>query len=364
MLENAVLGLFCRAGAALPGLIPVLNRRLAGLMGRSEHLDASHRVYANTRLVRFTEMEYAIPRERAAEALERVLALIERRRLPIGFPIELRVTAPDDALLSTAHGRPTAYIAVHQYVGMEFETYFRAVEAIMDEYGGRPHWGKRHYQSAATLRAALPGLGALRGDPRPLRPRAQVRERLPEAGAGMSATLYGIPGSHAVRTGELMLEHKGIEFRRVNFPPGPHRVLVRLNGFSGDRVPAVKFEDGRRAQGTRELPRVLDELAARAAPRVRRSACARGRALGRRRAPAVGAAHGGLHRLAQSRRAGRAAARAAGSGRFSPRTSARGAWWRAWCWWRSGSRRSSSATTASARARSSIAWTPGSRRAC
>jgi glutathione S-transferase len=37
-------------------------------------------------------------------------------------------------------------------------------------------------------------------------------------------------------------------------------VLVRLIGFPGDRVPAVKFEDGRRAQGTRELPRVLDEL--------------------------------------------------------------------------------------------------------
>ena len=76
----------------------------------------------------------------------------------------------------------------------------------------------------------------------------------------MTATLYAIPGSHAVRTGELMLEHKGVPFRRVNFPPGPHRVLVRVLGFPGDRVPAVKFEDGRRAQGTRELPRVLDEL--------------------------------------------------------------------------------------------------------
>jgi len=57
-----------------------------------------------------------------------------------------------------------------------------------------------------------------------------------------------------------MLEHKGMPFRRVNFPPGPHRLLVRLMGFKGDRVPAVKFADGRRAQGTRELPRVLDEL--------------------------------------------------------------------------------------------------------
>jgi L-gulono-1,4-lactone dehydrogenase len=156
LLENAVLGLFCRTGRAFPRLIPALNRTLSRLMSRTEHLDASNRVYANTRLVRFTEMEYAIPRERAAEALERVLALIERRRLPVGFPIELRVTAPDDALLSTAFERPSAYIAVHQYVGMEFETYFRSVEAIMDEYGGRPHWGKRHYQSAATLEPRYP----------------------------------------------------------------------------------------------------------------------------------------------------------------------------------------------------------------
>ncbi|HET8823154.1 MAG TPA: D-arabinono-1,4-lactone oxidase [Thermoleophilaceae bacterium] len=156
ILENAVLGLFCRTGRRFPSAIPALNRRLASLMGRAEHLDASNRVYANKRLVRFTEMEYAIPRERAAEALERVLAMIERRRLPVGFPIELRVVAPDDALLSTAHERATAYIAVHQYVGMEFETYFRAVEAIMDDYDGRPHWGKRHYQTAATLRPRYP----------------------------------------------------------------------------------------------------------------------------------------------------------------------------------------------------------------
>jgi glutathione S-transferase len=76
----------------------------------------------------------------------------------------------------------------------------------------------------------------------------------------VTATLYAIPGSHAVRAGQLMLEHKRIAFRRVNLPPGPHRLLVRGLGFPGYRVPAVKFEDGRRAQGTRELPRVLDEL--------------------------------------------------------------------------------------------------------
>ncbi len=157
VLENAALGLSCRLGRRLPRSIPRINRTLVGAMSRVEHLDESHRVFANRRTVRFTEMEYALPRERTVEALERVLGLVERRRLPIGFPIELRVTAPDDALLSTAQGRPTGYIAVHQYRGMEFESYFRAVEAIMDDYDGRPHWGKRHYQSAATLKPRYPG---------------------------------------------------------------------------------------------------------------------------------------------------------------------------------------------------------------
>lgn len=76
----------------------------------------------------------------------------------------------------------------------------------------------------------------------------------------MRATLYAIPGSHAVRTGALMLEAKGVDYERVDWRPGLHRVKVRLNGFKGDRVPAVIFENGRRAQGTRQLPRVLDEL--------------------------------------------------------------------------------------------------------
>src|SRR5215210_2783451 len=77
---------------------------------------------------------------------------------------------------------------------------------------------------------------------------------------GDEATLYGIRGSHAARTGELMVEHKGIPYRRVDVVPGFHRVYVRARGFPGDRVPAVRFPDGRRGQGTRPLARVLDEV--------------------------------------------------------------------------------------------------------
>jgi L-gulonolactone oxidase len=82
--------------------------------------------------------------------------VVRERRLPIGFPIEFRLVAPDDAFLSPAHQRETAYVAVHQYRGAVWEPYFRAVEEIMDEFEGRPHWGKRHFQTAETLSRRYP----------------------------------------------------------------------------------------------------------------------------------------------------------------------------------------------------------------
>jgi FAD-linked oxidoreductase len=156
LLENNVLGALCRTGRRFPRLTPRLNRFIAGALSESRIEDRPFRVYATRRAVRFTEMEYAIPRAHAREAIELVLELVARRRLPILFPLEVRFSAPDDAFLSTAYGRDTCYIAVHQYTGMEFESYFRSVEAIMDSFGGRPHWGKRHYQTASTLRERYP----------------------------------------------------------------------------------------------------------------------------------------------------------------------------------------------------------------
>jgi L-gulonolactone oxidase len=119
-------------------------------------VERSAEIFASPRLVRFTEMEYALPRERTVEAVGRVMELIEERGFAVPFPIEVRTVAPDDAFLSTAAGRESGFVAVHMYRGMAWEPYFRAVEAIMDELGGRPHWGKRHFQTAATLRPRYP----------------------------------------------------------------------------------------------------------------------------------------------------------------------------------------------------------------
>jgi len=154
LLNNHAFGLFCRAGRMRPGAIPRLNRLVTRLAGRAERVERSADIFASPRLVRFTE--YALPREHSVTAVRRVLELIEERRFAVPFPIEVRTVAADDALLSTAAGRDSGFVAVHMFSGMEWEPYFRAVEAIMDRFEGRPHWGKRHFQTAATLRGRYP----------------------------------------------------------------------------------------------------------------------------------------------------------------------------------------------------------------
>jgi FAD/FMN-containing dehydrogenase len=101
-------------------------------------------------------MEYAVPREAGAEAVRRVMDLVERRRIPVGFPIEVRFVAADDAHLSPSHERDACYVAVHQDRKLDWEPYFRGVEEIMADYEGRPHWGKRHFQSAESLAPLYP----------------------------------------------------------------------------------------------------------------------------------------------------------------------------------------------------------------
>ena len=156
VLENWALGALSATGRALPRAIPALSRLAAGLASGSRATDRSDRIFANERRVRFTEMEYGVPREHGPEAARRVIEWVRANRYPVFFPIEMRVTAADDAHLSPSHERDTAYIAVHQYKGMEWRPYFEAVEAIMDDYDGRPHWGKRHFQTAATLAPRYP----------------------------------------------------------------------------------------------------------------------------------------------------------------------------------------------------------------
>ena len=143
-------------GKARPALIPQVNRALTRAVGHEERVDRSDRIFTSPRLVRFVEMEYSVPRAALPDVLARTRGWIEETGFAVNFPMEVRFGAGDDALLSPAFERDSAYLAVHVYRGMPWEPYFRAVEAICDEHAGRPHWGKLHFQTAETLPSRYP----------------------------------------------------------------------------------------------------------------------------------------------------------------------------------------------------------------
>jgi FAD-linked oxidoreductase len=155
-LSNTVFGLTCRLGRRVPAVIKPVNAVAARALGTRSYADASHRVYTSPRRVRFKEQEYAIGREHLADALAELRALLRRRDWRISFPIEVRVSPADDLWLSTAHGRDSAYIAIHVFHASGHEEYFREVEAIFTAVGGRPHWGKMHTRDAGYLKGVYP----------------------------------------------------------------------------------------------------------------------------------------------------------------------------------------------------------------
>jgi len=160
LIGNGAFALVCRLGAAAPRLVPGLNRFAAGQFAHSEYVDRSYRVFTSPRRVRFLEMEYAVPRAALPDAFAGLRKAVERHGRAVTFPVEVRVAAADDIPLSTASGRDSAYLAVHVHRGEPHEAYFGAVEAVLRDLDGRPHWGKLHTRAAADLKPAYPGFDA------------------------------------------------------------------------------------------------------------------------------------------------------------------------------------------------------------
>lgn len=155
-LSNRVFGWTVDLGKRKPRWIPSLNRVASRALGSRSFTDLSYKVFTSPRRVRFREMELAIPRAAAVDAIRATVDAIGRSGLHIGFPVELRVAAADDIPLSTASGRDSAYLAFHVPGSVDHREYFRLVARVLDEYGARPHWGKLHELDAELLRTRYP----------------------------------------------------------------------------------------------------------------------------------------------------------------------------------------------------------------
>jgi FAD/FMN-containing dehydrogenase len=156
VMENAAFGTLCRTGRAIPAAVKPLNRLAAASLSKRSYSAPSHQVFVTSRRVRFVESEYAVPVDSLLDVLAELRAGIARLSDPVMFPVEVRIAAADDVWLSTAYRRDSAYVAIHQYVGLPYRGYFDLFESIACSAGGRPHWGKMHTRDAAYLGGAYP----------------------------------------------------------------------------------------------------------------------------------------------------------------------------------------------------------------
>ena len=159
LLSNTVFEATNRLATAAPVLTRPLNAVAARSLSARTYVAPSPQVFASPRRVRFREMEYALPRAAVRDVLAEVDRWIESSGERLPFPAEIRFAAADDLWLSTAHGRDTAYLAVHQYWRLPHQRYFAAVERIVAEHAGRPHWGKLHGLDAQRLAELYPRFG-------------------------------------------------------------------------------------------------------------------------------------------------------------------------------------------------------------
>lgn len=158
-LSNTLFEGVNRVCRRFPRTVPAVNRISSRALSARSYTDASYRVFASVRDVRFVEMEYAIPAEHLADVLREARSIVDRGVHRVSFPVEVRFAPADDVWLSTAYGRDTAYVAVHMYRGTPYEAYFADLEALFTSVGGRPHWGKMHTRDRSYLEGVHPMLG-------------------------------------------------------------------------------------------------------------------------------------------------------------------------------------------------------------
>lgn len=141
----------------VPSLTPAINRAVAASYLERPAVPMRSDLAFNVAMPPIhRETEYAFPMAQAGEALARVATLIERERLAVNFPVEVRFVREDRAWMSPAYGRPTCQIGGYMGDSADLPRFFRAFEALSQELGARPHWGKEMDVTADYVRRVYP----------------------------------------------------------------------------------------------------------------------------------------------------------------------------------------------------------------
>jgi FAD-linked oxidoreductase len=123
---------------------------------RGSYVARGYDVMSRPHLTRLISMEYAVDRTRAIEAVRAIQSIVDRGGFSVAMPVEVRFSAADAFALSPSFDRDSCQLSVHTSPKAPYAAYFAAVEAALDELGGRPHWGMLHTQTASTLAPRYP----------------------------------------------------------------------------------------------------------------------------------------------------------------------------------------------------------------
>ncbi len=159
VMENWAFGLLCSLSRLIPPTAKYWSKFAGFTLSPFVKTNYSHKVYATVRKVKFVEMEYSVEQDKCEEVLTKLREFIEKEKIRVNFPIEVRFVKEDDIFLSPAYKSNRCYIAIHMYYHMKYKKYFEGAEKIFLEYDGRPHWGKRNsltYELVTQKYAKLP----------------------------------------------------------------------------------------------------------------------------------------------------------------------------------------------------------------
>lgn len=122
--------------------------------------DRSYRIYPGGFMIPFHELEYYVPAERGREAVETIQELIRTVHPDQKYPMEVRWVQQDDAYLSPFYKRDTTVISVSGAPGTNYWPYLRDVDAALQPFDARAHWGKIHFMTRERLEKLYPELDA------------------------------------------------------------------------------------------------------------------------------------------------------------------------------------------------------------
>jgi FAD/FMN-containing dehydrogenase len=123
-------------------------------------VDRSYRIYPDGFGRIFNELEYFVPAAVGREAFLAVKDFISAKYPEQIFPIEVRWVAADEGYLSPQYHRDTCVITITVEAGSDYWQYLRDVDAVLDPFDPRPHWGKLNFMTRERMERLYPELDA------------------------------------------------------------------------------------------------------------------------------------------------------------------------------------------------------------